>query len=79
MMNQKELRIFAANIRKAALRAIRKVGAGHIGGSMSMADLMAVLYGDVMRVDPKTRSGRSATGLSYRKGIAVRRCTERWL
>lgn len=28
-------------------------GFGHVGGSMSMADAMAVLYGEVMHIDPK--------------------------
>lgn len=67
-MNQKELNIFAAEIRKAALRAIRKIGAGHVGGSMSMADLMAVLYGDVMKIDPKNPKWEDRDWLVVSKG-----------
>ncbi|MDO4942819.1 MAG: transketolase [Lachnospiraceae bacterium] len=67
-MNQKELNIFAAQIRKAALRAIRKVGAGHVGGSMSMADLMAVLYGDVMKIDPQNPKWEDRDWLVVSKG-----------
>ena len=48
-----DLRVFAAEIRLETLKIIGSRGFGHVGGSMSMADTMAVLYGDVMNVDPK--------------------------
>lgn len=48
-----ELRVFAAEIRLETLKIIASRGFGHVGGSMSMADAMAVLYGAIMRVDPK--------------------------
>jgi transketolase len=48
-----ELRVFAEEIRLETLNIIRARGFGHVGGSMSLADLMAVLYGEVMNVDPK--------------------------
>lgn len=67
-MNKKELEIFAANIRKAALRAVHKVGAGHIGGSMSMAELMAVLYGGVMKIDPENPGWEERDWLVVSKG-----------
>ena len=35
----KEMNIFAAQIRKAALRAMNAFHGGHVGGSMSMSDL----------------------------------------
>ena len=47
-----ELREFAAEIRLETLKIIGSRGFGHVGGSMSMADAMAVLYGAVMRIDP---------------------------
>ncbi len=47
-----ELREFAAEIRLETLKIIGARGFGHVGGSMSMADAMAVLYGAVMNVDP---------------------------
>ncbi len=53
MTNEVQLKILACKIRMETIRALGKVGAGHIGGAMSMADLMAVLYGGVMRVDPE--------------------------
>ena len=48
-----ELRVFAAEIRLETLKIIASRGFGHVGGSMSMADAMAVLYGEVMHIDPK--------------------------
>ena len=42
-----DLRVFAAEIRLETLKIIGSRGFGHVGGSMSMADAMAVLYGDV--------------------------------
>ena len=45
--------MFAAEIRLETLKIIGSRGFGHVGGSMSMADAMAVLYGDVMNIDPK--------------------------
>lgn len=67
-MNQNELKIFAAQIRKAALRAMGSVSAGHVGGSMSMADLMAVLYGGTMRIDPKNPKWEERDWLVVSKG-----------
>lgn len=49
----RELKIFAAKIRIATLEGIKARGFGHVGGSLSVADTLAVLYGAVMRVDPK--------------------------
>lgn len=48
-----ELRVFAAEIRLETLKVIASRGFGHVGGSMSMADAMAVLYGDIMWIDPQ--------------------------
>lgn len=47
-----ELKRFAAKIRIATLEEIKSRGFGHLGGSLSICDLLAVLYGKVMRYDP---------------------------
>ena len=52
-MNEKKCRELAAEIRLETLKIIRARGFGHVGGSMDLADLMAVLYGEVMKFDPK--------------------------
>ena len=49
MVETRELKALAARIRLAAVEAIHSVGSGHIGGSMSIADVLAVLYGREMR------------------------------
>ena len=48
-----ELRVLAAQIRVETLKIIGSRGFGHVGGSMSLADAFAVLYGAVMNIDPK--------------------------
>lgn len=51
-----ELKKFAAEIRITLLEELKARGFGHIGGSLSVCDLLAVLYGKVMRYkadDPK--------------------------
>ena len=51
--NVKNLEILAMNIRKNILDTVYSFGAGHIGGSMSMAELMAVLYGLILKINPE--------------------------
>ncbi len=48
----KELKVFAARIRLETLKIIASFGRGHVGGSLSLADALAVLYGSVMKIDP---------------------------
>ena len=49
----RELKLLAQKIRLETLKIIASRGNGHIGGSMSIADALAVLYGEVLNVDPK--------------------------
>lgn len=63
-----ELEVDAARIRIGVLKGLRKVGAGHIGGSMSMADLMAVLYGGAMNVKPEQPDWKDRDWLVVSKG-----------
>ncbi|WP_010235564.1 transketolase [Clostridium arbusti] len=49
----KELNIFATRMRIETIRQIATRGFGHIGGAMSICDVLSVLYGDVMKIDPK--------------------------
>lgn len=48
-----ELEVLAAQIRVETMKIIGARGFGHVGGSMSMADAMAVVYGAYMKIDPK--------------------------
>jgi len=49
----RDLQRFALEIRLATIEELGSLGFGHVGGSLSMADAMAVLYGSVMNIDPK--------------------------
>lgn len=59
MISEKELQEltgFAKEIRKKTLYTIGHLGVGHIGGALSIADVLALLYGKEMRYkadDPK--------------------------
>ena len=43
----------AAEIRKLAIQAMAAAGYGHIGGSMSICDVLAVLYEKILNIEPK--------------------------
>lgn len=43
---------FARRLREQTLRMVHAAKASHIGSCLSVADIVAVLYGDVLRVDP---------------------------
>lgn len=51
--NKLEADLFALDIRENIMRAIASKGSGHVGGSLSIADTIAVLYSGVMNVDSK--------------------------
>ena len=51
-LSDTELRAFAGEIRRSALRMAVDAQLGHPGGDLSAADVLAVLYGRVMRFDP---------------------------
>lgn len=52
-MNDKELQAIAKELRIDVIRMTTEAGSGHPGGSLSAADIMAVLYFEVLRHDPK--------------------------
>jgi transketolase len=53
MTHYQNLKILAAEIRKLTIQAMESSGYGHIGGAMSICDLLAVLYGGAMHVNPQ--------------------------
>jgi len=65
-----DLSRFAREIRKKTLYTIGKLGVGHIGGALSIADIMALLYGHVMRYDPKNPDAEDRDILVVSKGHA---------
>lgn len=48
-----ELSIIANRVRKHALTAVYSAASGHPGGSLSVADILTLLYFEVMNIDPK--------------------------
>ncbi|KJU10544.1 putative transketolase, amino-terminus [Salmonella enterica subsp. enterica serovar Heidelberg str. 77-1831] len=51
-MNVTEITQLARDIRVATLKSLNHLGFGHYGGSMSVVETLAVLYGAVMKIDP---------------------------
>lgn len=43
----------AVDIRIGCMKQFDSIGIGHVGGSFSVCDLMAVLYGGVLNINPK--------------------------
>ena len=53
MKTDRELKALATRIRIGAVESFKARGFGHVGGALSVCDLLAVLYGDVMRYRPE--------------------------
>lgn len=51
-MNENEITELARQIRLETLKSLTQLGFGHYGGSMSVVETLAVLYGAVMKIDP---------------------------
>ena len=66
----KELENVARNIRANIVECIASLGVGHIGGCLSIADVLAVLYGKHMRYDPKNPKAEGRDRLVCSKGHA---------
>ena len=66
----RDLTYFAAKIRLETVRQIGTRGFGHLAGSLSVADALAVLYGSVMRVDPHNPDWPERDKLVMSKGHA---------
>lgn len=52
-----DVKRFAAEIRLNTLETLNHLGFGHYGGSLSIVELLAVLYGEIM---PMTQSSLSS-------------------
>lgn len=67
-MKEKELSLIAAKVRINALDAVDAASSGHIGGSLSIADILTVLYFDEMRVNTEDPKGADRDRLVLSKG-----------
>ncbi len=70
-----ELERFALEIRRQTIRELHSLGSGHVGGCMSIVELLAVLYGERLRPTP---AGRSGTGWWSPRDTPDRRSTPPW-
>jgi transketolase len=73
MLDQQQIREFqrlATKIRIETIREIANLGGGHVGGTLSMAEVLAVLYGGVMKIDPANPGWEERDWLVVSKGHA---------
>lgn len=67
-MEPQELRAVANRIRRRDLQAVYEAGAGHIGGEMSVTDLLTALYFHTMSIDPQAPMDPDRDRLVLSKG-----------
>ena len=67
-MDNLSLEKTAYKIRKHALEAVYSASSGHPGGSLSIADILSVLYFDEMRIDPKNPKDENRDRFVLSKG-----------
>jgi len=60
----------AARIRRSAVQMVYKAKASHIGSALSIADIVAVLYGNIMQFDPLDPSNPNRDRFILSKGHA---------
>lgn len=65
-----ELEREALRIRYGIVRALASNGGGHMGGSLDLADMLAVVYTDFMRVDPGDPGREDRDFMIFSKGHA---------
>lgn len=61
---------FAKQIREMSVKMVYRANASHIGGAMSMADILAVLYTDVMKYNPQKPNWEGRDRFLLSKGHA---------
>ncbi|KPU45673.1 transketolase 1 [Oxobacter pfennigii] len=64
----KDLLITATKIRKHSIEAVYSASSGHPGGSLSIADVLSVLYFDLMKVDANNPKWEDRDRLVLSKG-----------
>ncbi len=67
----RQLKKFSAQIRMESLKMFKWRGQGHIGGCLSVVELISVLYGKQMKYDPKNPQWEGRDYLVMSKGHAA--------
>lgn len=72
-MTRKNSEKMARELRRTALRMLHRAQVAHAGSNLSLAEILAVLYGDVLRVRPRDPSweNRDRFVLSKGHGTAI--------
>ena len=70
-MEIKELQAIAKEMRRDIIEMIYRAKSGHPGGSLSIADILSVLYWKEMNVDPKNPKAENRDRLVLSKGHAA--------
>lgn len=70
-MDNNSLKVHAKNIRKNILKMIAKANSGHPGGSLSIADILTVLYFEKMNIDVSNPKMETRDRLVLSKGHAA--------
>lgn len=70
MKEAENTEVLAMKIRRDILKMLLHRGYGHMGGSLSIVELLAVLYGNVMKIDPKNPQWSERDYLVLSKGHA---------
>ena len=68
MKSNTELQLIAYKIRHHAVTAVYSAASGHPGGSLSISDILSVLYFDEMNVDPSNPKNPDRDRLVLSKG-----------
>ena len=66
-----ELKIISAEIRKKTVQLIYDAKAGHTGGSLSAADILTLLYFDILNIDPENPQAPGRDRFILSKGHSV--------
>ncbi len=67
----KNLESISSDIRCSILTMVTKAQVGHIGGSLSITDILTALYFKILRIDPKNSSWPDRDRLVLSKGHAA--------
>lgn len=69
-MQNEELKLHAANIRKNIIREVYNAQSGHPGGSLSAADILTILYFEIMDITAENASSIDRDRFVLSKGHA---------
>jgi len=69
--NTIDYKAFSTRIRAQVLRMVHRAQSGHLGSSLSIADILAVLYGRILNVDPAQPDWPERDRFILSKGHAV--------